>query len=88
MIEKRKLGEDGFGAVTLSKDPECHELIGLKSFHRNTSAEVDNATESLTKEIDMLVNLVDPCVLDIVGYSHQTRLFQLESGRRLRRMSH
>jgi serine/threonine protein kinase len=72
MITKRKLGEGGFGAVTLVEDPENHDLIALKSFHRNVSGSGGDITGSFTKEIDMLMKLVHPCVLEIVGYSLPT----------------
>jgi serine/threonine protein kinase len=72
MIEIRPLGEGGFGVVTLVEDPMSHELIALKSFNKKTTSSNDDITESFIREVEILIELHHPCILEIVGYSLPT----------------
>jgi hypothetical protein len=75
MIEIKQLGEGGFGVVTLVEDPVSHELIALKSFNKTTTMTSVNEdiTQTFIREVEILIELHHPCILEIVGYLLPTR---------------
>jgi serine/threonine protein kinase len=69
MKEVRSLGQGRFGIVTLVQDLKTHDLIALKSIRFDESSDSQKAFSDFTTEIERLVHLIHPCVLEIVGYS-------------------
>jgi serine/threonine protein kinase len=69
MKEIRRLGEGSFGVVMLLENEETHELIALKSVDVNKSSDSQKAFFDFINEIEGLIHLIHPCVLEIVGYS-------------------
>jgi serine/threonine protein kinase len=62
----RVLGEGSFGTVTLVSDPSTGSEIALKTFNAKPGQDLSDV---FFRELQSLVELAHPCVLQIVGYS-------------------
>jgi serine/threonine protein kinase len=69
MKEIRRLGDGSLGVVTLVEDPETGKLIALKSIAIGISSGRREIVLDFMKEVEELIQLVHPCVLEIVGCS-------------------
>jgi len=71
MRKVRVLGDGGFGTVKLVEDLSTHDFIALKSFNRPSNTDSTIGVR-FKKEIEKLIHLAHPCILEIAGYSLPT----------------
>jgi serine/threonine protein kinase len=67
--EIQRLGKGSFGVVTLVEDPETRQRVALRSIEMEASSDGQKIVSDFMKEVDELIRLIHPCVLEIVGYS-------------------
>jgi serine/threonine protein kinase len=67
----RRLHRGSFGDIELKEDPATRELVAVKTLQPGPGLTGD-LTRQLMQEIDMLVRLRHPCIIEFVGYTLPT----------------
>jgi hypothetical protein len=73
MEEIEEIGKGAYGTVKLVRDPSTNALIALKTLDHK-------ASDTFMKEVEMLMKLRHPCILQIVGYSLPTKTVPAQIG--------
>jgi serine/threonine protein kinase len=76
------LGRGPFCVVKLFEDPSTGDLIAVKFFDSGVTQRSDESL-AFFREIDALVLLLPPCVLQIVGYCLATQTSPAQIGTEL-----
>jgi serine/threonine protein kinase len=79
MTEIRVLGKGRFGIVKLVEDPTTKTQIAVKYFNKPDDIDLDHDAMFL-REVELLVRLQHPCILQIIGYSLSNRKGRAQIG--------